>query len=360
MRYPTANCKNCNVKYRKDFRFCPHCGQQNKDELTVSILFYNTITNYFSFDARFFKSIPPLLFKPGYLAKSFIDGRRTTFLHPAQMYLFISVLFFFLMTTLVVSDQIKQIDKKLKNPKIVETVEAVEDSLKSRALKNNSSEQLSFLQPHLNTTLENDSLEGDQTPIPILIEENDSIEKDIISLGKTTARLLDSLTEKKVPEKEILMAMGMRENAGFFTQKLYAQGLKLYQQRGTNLLQTIYETLPFAIFILLPIFALLLKLFFYKQGVYSNHLVFSFYFFSFLFFVFTTQLITNEFVDLPTWFDSLVVFSTGLYLLLAVKQFYFSTWTSAILKTGTITFFFFLFIIPITIFILLLYGFMIY
>ena len=81
---------------RKDFKFCPHCGQQTNDELTVALLFYNTITNYFSFDARFIKSIVPLLFKPGYLPKVFIEVKRSIYLHPGQLYLFISVLFFFL------------------------------------------------------------------------------------------------------------------------------------------------------------------------------------------------------------------------------------------------------------------------
>lgn len=61
MRYPTDFCKNCNLKFRKDYRFCPHCGQQAKDKLTVVHLFYNTVTYYFSFDARFFKSVYPLL-----------------------------------------------------------------------------------------------------------------------------------------------------------------------------------------------------------------------------------------------------------------------------------------------------------
>ncbi|MDB3862154.1 DUF3667 domain-containing protein [Flavobacteriaceae bacterium] len=135
MRYPTAPCKNCNVKYRKDFLFCPHCGQQTKEQLTVALLFYNTVINYFSFDARFFKSIQPLLFKPGYLAKAFIDGKRSTYLHPAQLYLFISVLVFFLMTTLVVSDNIKELDKVLINKTIALPVE--EDSLSVNVLNEN-------------------------------------------------------------------------------------------------------------------------------------------------------------------------------------------------------------------------------
>jgi hypothetical protein len=66
--------------------------------LTIGVLFYNTISNYFSFDARFLKSFFPLMFRPGYLAVQFIGGKRLLYLHPAQMYLFVSVIFFFLLS----------------------------------------------------------------------------------------------------------------------------------------------------------------------------------------------------------------------------------------------------------------------
>ena len=89
-------CQNCEQPYDKGFRFCPHCGQKTNDELTLGVLFYNTISNYFSFDARFFKSFIPLMIRPGYLAKEFVKGKRLLYLHPAQMYLFVAVIFFFI------------------------------------------------------------------------------------------------------------------------------------------------------------------------------------------------------------------------------------------------------------------------
>ena len=89
------HCKNCGSELKSFYKHCPECGQKVDDNLTLGVLFSNTISNYFSVDARFFRSFIPLLFRPGYLAKKFVGGKRLTYLHPAQFYLFISVVFFF-------------------------------------------------------------------------------------------------------------------------------------------------------------------------------------------------------------------------------------------------------------------------
>lgn len=92
----TNQCKNCEKTIDDSYEYCPYCGQEAVDNLTFGVLFSNTIENYFSIDARFFRSFGTLMFKPGVLARRFVDGKRLKYLHPAQFYLFISVVFFFL------------------------------------------------------------------------------------------------------------------------------------------------------------------------------------------------------------------------------------------------------------------------
>ena len=316
-------------------------------------MFYNTITNYFSFDARFFKSVYPLLFKPGYLAKLFVNGQRATYLHPAQLYLFTSILFFFLMTTLVMSDNIKRVDMAFKNPTLFEPKE--EDTLNIKALKGSALSEIHRINEQVvRNKLAKENVQHIQQLDTIL--ENASHEKNLFS-----SKELDSLIKENVPQEQLLRSMGMKENANSLTQKFCAQILKLYKQKsGGSLLQTIYETLPIALFVLLPVFALLLKVFFFRQGVYVNHLVFSFYFFSFLFFIFTLLLIVNQVLNLPFWIDLIVVLSMAVYLILAIKRFYIASWSSAILKTGIITFLYFSLIMPAMIIILFLYGLLVY
>ena len=72
----TDQCKNCEKSFDASFDYCPYCGQETVNNLTVGVLFSNTIRNYFSIDGRFFKSFILLLIKPGVLARRFVDGKR--------------------------------------------------------------------------------------------------------------------------------------------------------------------------------------------------------------------------------------------------------------------------------------------
>lgn len=77
---------------------------------------------------------------------------------------------------------------------------------------------------------------------------------------------LDSLIATNATDEDILKEMGVQENTSGFNKKVYLQTLKLYRQRTAGkLVQNIYEKFSISLFVLLPIFALLLKLFFSKE-----------------------------------------------------------------------------------------------
>ena len=71
---------------------------------------------------------------------------------------------------------------------------------------------------------------------------------------------VDSLIAINAPNTEIYKAMGLHDDAGFVKRKLYAQGLKFYKQRnGGSILQMFYDSIPIAMFVLLPYFCLIAK-----------------------------------------------------------------------------------------------------
>ena len=47
-------------------------------------------------DSRIFRSILPFLFRPGFLTREYLAGKRKTYMSPFRLYLLLSVIFFFL------------------------------------------------------------------------------------------------------------------------------------------------------------------------------------------------------------------------------------------------------------------------
>ncbi|MBT8323844.1 MAG: DUF3667 domain-containing protein [Winogradskyella sp.] len=348
-------CPNCDNEYKGEFAFCPHCGQKSNDELTIGVLFYNTISNYFSFDARFFKSFIPLVFKPGYLASKFLQGKRLMYLHPAQMYLFISVIFFFILS-FDVRETTQKVDAQMKDEftsKAADTVESKQglDSLQieklMKPLKENKS-KLGLKDEDLQLA---DSLIKAESTKPMNVNRSFSFNGNNV----------DSLITSGASDAMIYKEMGMSEDAGYFERKMYSQALKFYKEKGIgSIIQTFFDTIPIALFFLLPLFALILKIFYFNKGNYSHHLVFSFYFFSFLFTILSIVFGINRIWDIPDWIDWIIVFSTFIYFFLALKNFYRQHWFLSLFKSGIITFISLLMVLPFAVVLISIFAFMYY
>ena len=340
-------CPNCEREFEEGFEFCPYCGQKAKDELTLKVLFYNTIANYFSFDARFFKSFIPLMIKPGYLAKKFLEGKRLLFLHPAQMYLFISVIFFFLYS-FNVREAVQEINQNTQKEN--QKKEHLTDSLKLKEPVLDSVQMEKLMVPLKESPIITQMNAEDMKRLDSVIKANNN--KKNINTGLNfnfNMKKVDSLLAIGAPNEEIYKAMGMSNDAGFFTKKIYVQFLKFYRDGGWgSILQSFYDSVPVSMFFLLPIFAFILKIFYFRKGRFSHHLVFSFYFFSFLFTVFSILTLANLIWEsFSGGVITLIILSTYFYLFIAVKKFYDQGWFLSFFKSGVISFAFLVFVIPL-------------
>lgn len=349
-------CKNCEQEFQESFQFCPYCGQKAKDSLTMGVLFYNTISNYFSVDARFLKSFFPLLFRPGYLAKKFVEGKRLLYLHPAQYYLFSSVVFFFIFS-FQAREYTKTVDNVLKkgfeNDQILKF-----DSIQKNNLDSVSITKLTkpLRDQQIITGMDEEELKKLDSII-----KTDANSNDIgpINFGFNKKKL-DSLIAAGAPQKEQLKSMGMDDDAGFLERRFYAQILKFQKNSGGGIMQAFFDSIPIALFFLLPIFAFILKIFYWKRGSFSHHLVFSFYYFSYLFMVMGIVMLLNFFWKILDWVNGIVAALTYIYLLIAVKQFYKQGYFISFIKTGMVTFIYLIFVLPIALAVMLAASFLFY
>ena len=331
-------CKNCEKHFDSAYDYCPYCGQEATDNLTIGVLFSNTIENYFSIDARFFRSFVPLMLKPGVIARRFVDGKRLKYLHPAQFYLFISVLFFF-----IFSYSVRQADSEVNKAleKSFDT-EIGLDSIPNKADSVAIAEARKAMKDNQQYTGMNDEQLAKLDSV-MAMNQGD-IPATSFNLRQEK---LDSLIAAGAPVPEKLEAMGLEKDASVLTTKVYYQLLKLYENRAGGILQTLYDTIPVAMFVMLPLFAVLLKVFYWRRGTFAHHMVFSFYFFTFVFTSFCVMLLVNKVWDIPGWIEFLVSLSFLIYLMIALKNFYRGSWLGAFFKSGVISFMYMLFILPI-------------
>lgn len=88
-------CYNCQTPLTQSENFCPTCGQENHSrQASTRMLISDFLNDYLTFDSKLFKSIIPLLTKPGFITKEYLDGKRQQFIPPIRVFLFLSFVYF--------------------------------------------------------------------------------------------------------------------------------------------------------------------------------------------------------------------------------------------------------------------------
>ena len=86
-------CLNCGTHLRG--QYCGNCGQRARSRL-ISLweLVRDAFGDLFELDSRLWKTLLPLLARPGRLTHDYLQGRRARYMPPFRMYLVLSLLFF--------------------------------------------------------------------------------------------------------------------------------------------------------------------------------------------------------------------------------------------------------------------------
>jgi len=89
----SARCDNCGAVVSG--RYCAACGQRLEPPLHSLWHFTKAASEDLTHaDSRLWRTLGALLFRPGYLTREFLAGRRARYLPPVRLYLVISVMFF--------------------------------------------------------------------------------------------------------------------------------------------------------------------------------------------------------------------------------------------------------------------------
>lgn len=87
------SCKNCGTTTRG--KYCHQCGQSAHVHVPSAREFlHEFLGHYVALEGKLWKSLALLLFKPGFLSREYIEGRRVRYLEPLRLYLSFSIVFF--------------------------------------------------------------------------------------------------------------------------------------------------------------------------------------------------------------------------------------------------------------------------
>lgn len=277
------NCLNCNAEVTG--RYCQVCGQENiepKESFwSLATHFIHDLTH---FDGKFFSTLKYLLFKPAFLSKEYLKGRRTSYLHPIRMYVFTSFIFFLIFFNFYQKVELQnEKEEKLQ-------VDSVIKQLKSKKALYDS------VISHLDTTeleisLEKAKLRADKLNKEIALLQKDSTKKDSIYLLNSNFTILGGKKDEDNPvassDKQydsIQTTLPIAKRDGFLMRRINHQQIHLYNKyknNGVAILKGIGERFlhmfPQMLFVSLPFFALILQLLYVrrKQLYYVNHVVFT-------------------------------------------------------------------------------------
>lgn len=93
---PAGHCANCDAVLTG--AFCANCGQEaHLHHASTREFLHEFIGHYVALEGKLWGSMSRLLFRPGALTNEYIRGRRVRFVQPLRIYLTLSLLFFALL-----------------------------------------------------------------------------------------------------------------------------------------------------------------------------------------------------------------------------------------------------------------------
>jgi len=302
----SKHCLNCNHEINES-NYCQNCGQLNSDKkLSIKQILKDFIGDYFTFDSKFFRSIFPLLIKPGRLTQEYLNGKRTHYILPFRLYIFTTFVFFFVLTlnTKIDFDKFSHKQQTGIGEKIPDTTSVNNSSLESK----------------INTELNKNIYPS--------IDSKKNKNKDDLK-GKDYEFTLQDTTIASSPFLTYIV------NKSRYISNLGDKGSDIF-------VKEIINQVPKLMFILLPIFALLLKLIYFRQKIlYVEHLVFSLHIHTFFFLI---LLLTIFFTN--TYLIGILIFVTLIYLLLSIINFYQQTVFKSFIKFVILTSLYMISLIP--------------
>jgi len=288
----TKPCANCGAPMYGPF--CYACGQPEKGMIRhLASVMSDVADTIFNVDSRIFRSIPALYFRPGFLTNEYFAGRRTRYVTPFRLFFFLCVIAFFAiqfgsmpeigsfddgvsLTGIESAQTPEELDERTQkfvaelesaqkaatiSPKAVAKIGRNIDSAKEK-----SKQRRAYLLERAKAIAE-----GRPTP-PDKSAEHGFFEVD----GVTWKPTRDSTRVAWLPD--------FANEKIFSTSQHFMENVSSLRSNPSRLVAGVFSVLPQTLFVLMPLFALLLKIaYIFKRRLYMEHLMVALHSHAFIF-----------------------------------------------------------------------------
>ena len=294
----STSCNNCGSHLEQRYNFCPTCGQSNTDNnITFATLVKEFVNNYLGVDSKLAHSLVPFLIKPGALSNRFTDGKIKHFIHPIRLYFVMSLFYFFTISYLLSDIGLSTFDDEINYTSA--SLEALKENDRLKMLPD--SVKLSLVEDSLVNRFNNIS-SFDQLLDSLNRIDSDYIEDITVSLSSVE---VPKSEEKPFLERMHMLARDTRVSDSVFWDSLnsgspiggdflnseqkahfYGQTRKIFKN-DEGFKGFVLGNLPLMMFILIPLFAAVLKLIYVRRKhLYIKHVVHALHIHSFAYLVY--------------------------------------------------------------------------
>ncbi len=369
-------CANCGEPLAGPY--CACCGQRDEPlRQPIQHILHEAFVEFFGVDGRLWNSLWLLLFRPGHLTKSYLDGHRVRHLRPLRLYLLASLLFFFLLSMI---DPVGRLGFGREETPADTTLPAGQFRTILSERLNANAEHLArqvalmdslthaFHTDSLRTALAQrpDTQRATSSALKVLqanwhnkrrsmVRQRQRLEHEM----RQTRWLLDQLAT--APADSLLHPVDLERaaalrfgdpghdaiNAKLNLPDWLPQSEAVRQMRSARtgaemraalvaFARDVLRRLPSMMFLMLPLFALLLKLLYLRRGwYYSDHLVFALHTHAFAFLTFTLMVLLTWTGGETAWTsiaNGLLLLGTPVYFFLAMRRVYEQGWIKTAAK----------------------------
>lgn len=290
----SLNCLNCGTRLRG--QYCGNCGQRSRSRLiSIWVLLREAFGDLLEMDSRLWRTLVPLLKKPGQLTIDYLQGRRARYMPPFRTYLVLSIIFF-----VVAFFDPRAGLGLLFEPEPEPTAEEIAaiDAEKRQAAKKKLEE------------LEADGI------ITAAIVEDFELESD----GETACSI-DAEDWEDMPE-------WLARRLSIERAEKVCERIKL--DKGKTFGGLLLDNIPIALIVLLPLMALVLRILYpLSRRYFVEHLLFFVHFHAFFFLILTLQILfmrAMALLPVPEVIPILAVvaasFYVPVYLYMAMRRVY--------------------------------------